>query len=265
MLACLLGVAPLAGWAVQGAGPAVAEAGFSLLLYGAILLAALGLGVVARRVEPGSPGLGRIVPVDRRSRPPGQGRSGRNVGYGLTTGFAAFALAIGYCALAGTLGRGAGAGRSALSLGLLTVTWQVWAEEVMFRGYVQPLLVRGVGPVGAVALTALSFAALHSVFGGVAPTMLANMLLGGVLFGLLALDGGVAAAFGAHFAWNAVEQIGVGLDPNPGAGAFGALIDLDLSGAAAWGGSATGLNGSIAMAIALLATILIVLWRRGRA
>ncbi|MDJ0278262.1 CPBP family glutamic-type intramembrane protease, partial [Sphingomonas sp. 2R-10] len=145
---------------------------------------------------------------------------------------------------------------------LLTVLLQVTAEEVMFRGHVQPLLVRAVGAGMAVPLTAASFAALHAVLAGTAPVMLVNMLLGGGLFGLLALRGGLGAAIGAHFAWNAIEQLGVGLDPNPGVGTFGSVIDLDLSGAASWGGSGAGLNASIAMSAALLATILLVVWRR---
>ena len=184
-------------------------------------------------------------------------------GTGCAVGLGGLVLAIGYCALAGTLGWGVGpVTRAALPVGVLVTLLQVVAEEAMFRGYVQPLLVRGAGAGVAVPLTAVAFAGLHAVVGGVEPVMLANMLLGGVLFGLLALYRGLGAAIGAHFAWNMVEQLGVGLDPNPGTGAFGAVIDLDLSGAAHWGGSAAGLNGSWAMAIALLAAILFVAWRR---
>nr|WP_277923854.1 CPBP family intramembrane glutamic endopeptidase [Sphingomonas hankookensis] len=231
---------------VQGASPAVADAGFGFVVFGAILLLALGLRKVA--------GLSW--------RWPG-GAAVAEFGQGAAIGLGALLLAIGYCALAGTLGWGSGSvGRSTLPLGLLIVLVQVTAEEAMFRGYVQPLLVRGVGASGAVPLTAVSFAALHAVLGGMELVMLVNMLLGGILFGLLALQGGLWPAVGAHFAWNAVEQLGVGLDPNPGTGAFGAVIDLDLNGAALWGGSAAGLNASIAMGIALLAAILLVFRRR---
>ncbi len=246
VLLCLWGVVPLAGRAAQGSsGAAVAEAVFSFVLYGSILLATLGLGAVARVpwTFPDMVALGRF------------GRGG-------AIGVAALLLAIGYCALAGTVTSGQGTsgqggrGGAALPLGLLVVACQVLAEEAMFRGYVQPLLVRGLGPVAGVAVTAISFAMLHAVAGEVDALSVGNMLLGGIWFGLLALrGGGIAAAFGAHLAWNATEQLGLGLDPNPGVGAFGSIVDLDLSGAAAWGGSPAGLNGSVAMAIALAATI----------
>ncbi|KTT68023.1 hypothetical protein [Sphingomonas sanguinis] len=47
----------------------------------------------------------------------------------------------------------------------------------------------------------------------------------------------------------------MGLDPNPGVGAFGAVLDLDLRGASLWGGSDQGLNGSWAMSLSLLALV----------
>ncbi|KQM61669.1 MULTISPECIES: CPBP family intramembrane glutamic endopeptidase [unclassified Sphingomonas] len=237
---CLWGVTPFADHLMRGASPAVAETGFNVVVFGAILLLAWGLGRVA-------------------------GVSWRWTGFarGAAVGLAAVLLAVGYCALAGTLGRGGGPSASfTLPLGLLVVLVQVTAEEAMFRGHVQPLLVRAAGAGVAVPLTAVAFAALHAVLGGVEPVMLANMLLGGVLFGLLALYRGLGAAIGAHVAWNGVEQLGVGLDPNPGIGPFGAAIDLDLSGAALWGGTTAGLNGSVAMTLALLAAILFVVWRR---
>lgn len=247
-LACLWGVAPLADRMVRGLSPAVAEAGFGVVVFGTILSLALGLRKVA--------GWSWRWP---------DGMAVAGFGRGGAIGLGALLLAIGYCALAGTLGRGGEpVGGSALLLGLLTILLQVTAEETMFRGYVQPLLVRGVGAGVAVPLTAVSFAALHAVLGGAEPVMLVNMLLGGTLFGLLALRGGLCPAIGAHFAWNGVEQLGVGLDPNPGTGAFGSLIDLDLTGAPLWGGSAAGLNASIAMSIALLAAILLI-FRRHRA
>ena len=241
--ACLWGVTPFADHLVQGLSPVVAEAGFGVVVFGAILIVALGLARLA-----GVP----LRPVALAG-----------FGEGFAVGLGGLLLAIGYCALAGTLGWGSGpVARAALPIGLLVTLLQVVAEEAMFRGYIQPLLVRGVGAGVAVPLTAVAFAGLHAVLGGVEPVMLANMLLGGVLFGLLALYRGLGAAIGAHLAWNAVEQLGVGLDPNPGTGAFGSVIDLDLSGAALWGGSAAGLNGSWAMGIALLAAILFVRWRR---
>ncbi|MGF7473829.1 hypothetical protein WFJ45_24165, partial [Salmonella enterica subsp. enterica serovar Minnesota] len=48
-----------------------------------------------------------------------------------------------------------------------------------------------------------------------------------------------------------VEQLVLGLVPNPGLGAFGSVMDLELAGATLWGGSEEGLNASLAMTFAL--------------
>ncbi|HMP55013.1 MAG TPA: CPBP family intramembrane metalloprotease, partial [Novosphingobium sp.] len=59
----------------------------------------------------------------------------------------------------------------------------------------------------------------------------------------------------AHFAWNATEDAGLGLVPNPGNGPLGSLFDFDLVGSALWGGGPEGLNASIGTAAALVALI----------
>jgi membrane protease YdiL (CAAX protease family) len=114
-------------------------------------------------------------------------------------------------------------------------------------------------------VTAFGFALLHFLGGARDPLSLANLFLGGLLFGVLAWAGAsIWPAMAAHFMWNAIEQLVFGLDPNPGLGGFGALANLDLVGASAWGGSGEGLNASIGMAFALLAilTPLILLQRK---
>ncbi|OWK30972.1 CPBP family glutamic-type intramembrane protease [Sphingomonas mucosissima] len=231
---------PLAAGVADTSGGAAGEFLFSLFVFGPMLAVAIGLAWLMRTLE---------------------GWSVRSFGQGAMLGLAALALAVSYCAVAGTLSIGGIAVTSAWPLGLLSIGVQVMAEEAMFRGYVQPLLVRGTAAATGVMATAGAFALLHAVLGATDGVELTNMLLGGLLFGLLALRGGVGAAAGAHLAWNAVEQLGLGLDPNPGTGAFGALVDLDLVGAARWGGSDTGLNASWAMTFALTATLGFVLPR----
>jgi membrane protease YdiL (CAAX protease family) len=129
-------------------------------------------------------------------------------------------------------------------------------EEIFFRGWLQPVLSERFGVAVAVLLSTLAFAALHLMGGARSPTTLVNLFLGGLLFGLLAArGGGIAGAIGAHFAYNWSEQMVLGLDPNPGVGSFGSVLDYDLAGPAWWGGSDEGLNASIAMTIALLALL----------
>jgi len=139
-------------------------------------------------------------------------------------------------------------------------------EEVYFRGWLQPLLVRHYGMPVALLLSSLAFAALHIIGGARSPVTVANLFLGGLLFGLLAARGeGLAGAIAAHFTWNWSEQILLGVDPNPGVGSFGALLNLDLAGPALWGGSEEGLNASLAMTMTLLALLvpLLILFRSG--
>jgi membrane protease YdiL (CAAX protease family) len=237
---------PLASSLAERHGGAAGELVFVLCVYGPLLLLAIGAGLLARV---GALRLGSL-PVVKFSA-------------GLALGVVGLGIAIAYCGLAGTLHRGEAAGVSApLALGLIAIAVQVLAEEALFRGVVQPLLVRGSGSVAGIVGAAVAFAGLHAVSGAIGPLVLANMLLGGILFGCLALrDGGIAGAYSAHLAWNAGEQLGFGLDPNPGTGGFGALADLDLVGAARWGGSEDGLNGSWAMTLALLALLAFVLVR----
>jgi uncharacterized protein len=145
--------------------------------------------------------------------------------------------------------------------GTAVIALQATSEEVFFRGWLQPVLTRAWGFLG-ILVTAAAFAALHLIAAAGAAVSVLNLFLGGLLFGLLAdRYGGIASAIGAHFTWNWAEQLLLGLDPNPGLGSFGAVANLDLVGSRWWGGSAEGLNASVAMTFALailLAPLLIV-------
>jgi membrane protease YdiL (CAAX protease family) len=234
-------------------GEMPAAAGESLFT-AVIFLPMLGLGIAGRRWTLARGGIGDVA-----------GWSGTASGLGI--GLGAFLLAVGYAKLAGTLMVGAGgAAGPVLLLGIATVVVQVAGEELVFRGWLQPLLMPAIGTPAGIGLVATAFALLHMIGGGVGSLAFVNLWLGGALFGLIAARGdGVVGAFAAHAAWNGAEQLMLGLDPNPGVGAFGSLIDLDLRGAAAWGGSDQGLNASWAMTIALVAVVVplaIGVWRR---
>lgn len=260
-------MAAVAGLAVAalivGFGPALLAATGVIGLYGvagetvftlAIFAPLLGVAIVGGR------------PTGIATMNPGP-RSGARLIQGAAIGLAGLALAVGYAAVAGTLVRGGGPPPSVgpLVLGGVVVLVQVTAEEAYFRGWLQPLLATAWGLRVAVPVVALGFALLHVAGGLRGPVELLNLLLGGLLFGLLAMrGGGLAGAIGAHLAWNGAEQLGLGLDPNPGIGAYGALVDYDLVGRAVWGGSDAGLNASVAMTISLLALLvpLVLLSRR---
>lgn len=249
--AAVLHFGPAIGEAVAGLigleQPPAVEAVFVAVIYGALLaLALIGGGIAGIRPLHGLGG-------------------GRSFLAGIAIGVLGFAAAIALATIAGSIEQG-GQGRTGAALfgaGALLVLASAAAEEILFRGWLQRVLVDAWGPVAGIVTAAAAFAALHVTGGARSPLTLVNLMLGGLLFGLLALRLGLAAAIGAHGAWNLAERMGVGLDPNPGVGSFGAAIDLDLSGVAAWGGSNEGLNASYAATAALLALLVpLVLVRR---
>lgn len=178
---------------------------------------------------------------------------------GLALGGLGFGLALALAAafgavVGGTAPQAAAAG--GILVGALIVLFQAGGEEIFFRGWVQPVLCARFGPWIGLLVTAAMFTGLHLVVGARTPLAVLNLMLGGLLFGLLALrTGGLWAAFSAHWAWNWTESGVLGLDPNPGVAPTGALIDLDLAGPAIWSGGADGMNGSLAATAVLLTLV----------
>jgi uncharacterized protein len=217
------------------------ESLFSLIIFGSLLLFALVGGALLR-----------VNPLRLGEKP------AKRALVGLVFGAFGIVVATAYAGINGTLLGGVvlKADPAMLAWGVAIILFQTGSEEIYFRGWLQPVLAARWGEHAAVIVAALAFAALHVMGGARSPTTLLNMFLGGLLFGYLAAYGrGLAGPIAAHFAWNGTEQLLLGLDPNPGLGSFGAFLDLELRGPAAWGGSDEGLNASIAMTFALFALI----------
>ena len=141
--------------------------------------------------------------------------------------------------------------------GVALFAFQTAAEELYFRGWLQPILGARWGAVTGLVVTAVLFAALHLAGGARAPLSLLNLFLGGVLFGLLALrTGGLWAPFMAHFAWNWAEACGLGLEQNPGIGPNASLFHLALTGDALWSGGGDRLNASLGMTLVLASLVI---------
>ncbi|MET0308975.1 MAG: CPBP family intramembrane glutamic endopeptidase [Sphingomonas sp.] len=183
---------------------------------------------------------------------------------GVAAGICGLGIAIALSAVAGAVHAGQGAGFGLLLLAGTGVTLlQTSAEELYFRGWLQPRLQGGWGRWPGLAVTSLAFSALHFVSGDFDMFSFVNLTLAGVWFGLLAeRSGGLALPIGAHFGWNWAEEMLFGATPNPGVSNFGTVFDWDLTGAANWGGSAAGLNASLSATFVLLALVVVsASWR----
>ena len=180
---------------------------------------------------------------------------------GLLIGSGGLATCVFYAWLNGSLIRVAiePQAQNYLLLSAAIVLLGVTAEELLFRGWLLSALQDMLGSSWAILLSALAFSGFHWWAGGAEADVvsLANLMVGGLWFGLLAVrSNGILAPMAAHFAWNASESIVFGLDPNPGVDDLGALTNFDLVGTPMWGGSAEGLNASIAMTLVLAALVI---------
>ena len=234
----------------EESSPAFADSVFTIVLFGALLLA----GIIG----------GRLCGVKALS--PGERPAGA-AAVGFAIGAAGLLLAAGYAWLSGTLTQQpTESGAALFLLGTLLVILQAGSEEVYFRGWLQPVLARQWGAWVGIVLAAIAFAVLHIIGGASTPISILNLFLGGMLFGLLADGrGGIAAPVAAHIAWNWTEQQVLGLTPNPGLGSFGSILNLELGGPVLWGGSEEGLNASLAMTFALAIFVVpLMVLQRGR-
>jgi uncharacterized protein len=185
---------------------------------------------------------------------------------GITATLAAFAIlmllgrtTIGTLHYSGTL--------LSLAAGTLAIFVQSTSEEIFFRGWIQAAISRYWGSWAGLIAAALLFAAMHYA---VVHTWqaLGNVFLAGLVFGALyRATGNIIAPAMAHFGWNWTEFLLLDLLPK-GENPFGNIFDYDLKeGTAMFGGTADGMNASIAVTAVLgllFALVLLVSWRRGR-
>ncbi|WP_426166025.1 CPBP family intramembrane glutamic endopeptidase [Sandarakinorhabdus sp. DWP1-3-1] len=235
---------------VAAASAAVQETVFTLIIFGALLaVAAVGLTLEKAWGQLAGPAVATMA------------------GIGLAGGVGGLLAAAGLAALAAPVLPGtSAAGAGALLAGTLLILFQAGVEEIYFRGWLQPVLSRAWGDLAGLLVTAAAFSILHMVGGDRSLLTIVNLVLGGLLFGLLAQrSGGIMLSIAAHFGWNWAESIGLGLVPNPGGGSFGAIHDIDIAGPVLWGGSPEGLNASLAMTFALVALAIPAVAWRGRA
>jgi membrane protease YdiL (CAAX protease family) len=232
----------LIGWVgASGGTDAALDACYRIAIYGTILLLAL-LGLALFRIAPRAGGGGKPC------------AAAFGAGVGAIVVLLGIAFAAGVAVPASPFIPPSHWGL--LAAGTALVGLQAAAEELMFRGLLQPILIRACGWRTGIVVTALGFAAVHVAGGWRDPVSLANVFLAGAWFGLLAWrTGGVLAPMLAHFGYNAAEEMLFAASPNPGHGAFGSIFDVDLAGPAIWGGSVEGLNASLVLSAVLILLI----------
>jgi hypothetical protein len=226
---------------------AVNRAALYLLLFASFFAAAL-VGVIWER-RPARVGAWNLAPA---------------AAIGFAMGVAGLAAALAVAGLAGAAHPAAdgplthwGAVPGVLVAGVL-VLFQCWAEEALFRGWLQPVLCDRWGVWSGLAVTTVLFGLAHSVRTP-SPIAILNATLAGLMFGLLALrSGGLTAPIAAHFGYNWAEQSIFGLTPNPGVDAMGSIFNFDLSGPPIFSGGGDELNGSIGLTAALGALVLLL-------
>lgn len=156
-------------------------------------------------------------------------------------------------------GTAAGVGGAAASA-LVILTIPAAAEEALFRGYLFQASAERWGWGWTVAWTSTAFAALHVGNPGLGAGAMVNLVLAGVVLGLLVLrTGSLWWATGAHLGWN-WGQVALDL---PVSGIE--LVDVPvlaptLQGAAAASGGGFGVEGSVPATL-VLGCAAVWLWR----
>lgn len=188
---------------------------------------------------------------------------------GMLVGAGLMLLAVGSMALLGFVRVDGSA--LANPVGLLSIAGTLFfyliqgpAEEVVFRGYMLPVLsARSTIVVGTV-ISSILFGLLHILNPHVGPLPIINITLAGVAFALYALvEEGLWGVFGLHSAWNWVQGNVLGL-PVSG-GVYGpSLLRLREAGPDWLTGGAFGPEGSLLVTVLLAALSLGLGWRLWR-
>ena len=160
----------------------------------------------------------------------------------------------------------------------LTYDWERWprvaawlavmfvcgalAEELMFRGFPLRRLADTIGPLPAMLVMSLGFAAGHLANPNVSPVGVLNIALAGIWLSFAFFSaGGMALAWGLHFGWNA--GLALAFDAPVSGYMFRVPAVEYTPGTHAWvDGGTFGPEGGIVGTIILIAGILAVIGKR---
>ena len=181
---------------------------------------------------------------------------GATVGILMATAALTLAVTVGSADVSVTGGSLAGLVKTAGSLALLLLVAAL-AEELLFRGYPLSRLSGALGKVGASVVLAVAFALAHLFNPSVSALGLVNIGLAAlVLSAAFFTAGGLAAAWGLHWGWNAGLAL---LADAPVSGLEFDLPTLDFSaGGPMWlTGGRFGPEGGL---VATLAMVVVLIW-----
>jgi membrane protease YdiL (CAAX protease family) len=138
------------------------------------------------------------------------------------------------------------------------------AEEIVFRGYLLPVLSARGNVVVGVVVSSLLFGVAHSINPNFSILPLVNLIAAGVMFALYALvEEGLWGVFGLHTAWNWVQGNVLGLAVS--GGEFGpSLLNLSETGPDWLTGGAFGPEGSVVVTLLLVGLSMWLGWRLWR-
>lgn len=89
-----------------------------------------------------------------------------------------------------------------IALAVFGITVAPLAEELLFRGFLQPLLVRSLGAVAGITVTAFLFGCLHGAQNAWSWPIVVLISLAGVAFGVIRHVGSTRASVLTHVAYN---------------------------------------------------------------
>ena len=144
------------------------------------------------------------------------------------------------------------------ALGVLAVLAAV--EELIFRGYLFGLLLDRWGRGTALAVSSLTFAGLHLFNPGATPIALLCVAVAGLFLGAVRLaTGSVVSVWLAHLAINWIQVVVFRLPVSGAELAVPPGFRMESAGAAWLTGGAWGLEGGVAIAVALLLITFVLL------
>lgn len=193
-------------------------------------------------------------------------------GRGILIGMIMFGGAVALLAVSGNVAfeRGDPNQQGLIALGGVTIVLIGWviqggAEEVLFRGWILPVLGARYRPWVGLLISSLFFALLHGLNPGLSALAVVNLALFGAFAGLYAMrEGSIWGISALHSVWNWVQGNFFGFEVSGTNASGGTLLNLMETGQDWLTGGVFGPEGGLAVTIVLVIGILVTLFWKSR-